>query len=74
MPHESQSEIFIRLLGDAVQADRLVRTSNKASQLKDKVKRTRRLFQPDIDDAMYAIGPLDCVQLMAAGAINPQNG
>jgi hypothetical protein len=38
------------------------------------MKRTRRLFQPDIDDAMYAIGPLDCVQLMAAGAINPQNG
>jgi hypothetical protein len=36
MPHESQSEIFIRLLGDAVKADRLVRTSNKASQLKDK--------------------------------------
>lgn len=65
MPHESQSEIFIRLLGDAVRADRLIRKSNKASQFKNKPKQTRRLFQPDI---------LDCVQLMAAGASNPQNG
>jgi hypothetical protein len=74
MPQENKSEIFIRLLGDAVQADRLIRKSVMSLTHKTPAKRTLRIFQPDIDDAMHAFGPLDCVQMMASGWSDPQTG
>jgi hypothetical protein len=74
MPQENKSEIFIRLLGDAVQADRLLRKSVMSLTHKTSAKRIPRIFQPDIDDAVHASGPLDCVQMMASGWPDPQNG
>lgn len=74
MPQENQSEIFIRLLADALQADRLTRKASKSRNYKDSVKRSDRLFKSDLDDAMHAIGPLDCVQLMASATDDLRNG
>lgn len=74
MPQENKSEIFIRLLGDAVQADRLIRKSVMSLTHKASARRTPRIFQSDIDDAMHAMGPLDCVQMMASGWPDPQSG
>jgi len=73
MPQENRSEIFIRLLNDAWEADCLIRKSRKSNAIKDNAKQTHRLFQPDIDNAMHAFGPLDCVQLMASGPAHSQN-
>jgi hypothetical protein len=44
-----------------------------APSLGDNGRRTGRLFQPRLDDAMHAFGPLDCVQLMSSGPAHPQN-
>jgi len=74
MSRENQSEIFIRLLSDAVQADRLIRKSVMSLSDNAPAKRRTRIFQPDIEDAMHAIGPLDCVQLMASGSTNVLTG
>jgi hypothetical protein len=73
MPKENQSEIFIRLLSDALDADRLVRRAVTSPSLGPNGRRAGRLFQPRLDDAMHAFGPLDCVQLMSSGPAHPQN-
>lgn len=73
MPQENKSETFIRLLGDALQADRLIRKSVMSLTRRPPAKRTPRMFQPDIDDAMHANGPVDCVEMMASGWPDPQS-
>jgi hypothetical protein len=72
MPQENQSELFIRLLGDAVQADRLSRKSATSRRHRDRAGSARRVAQPDLDAAIYAMGPLDCVQLMASEWTEPK--
>lgn len=70
MPQENRSEIFIRLLNDAWEADRLIHKSKTFNSIKSNAKRRQRLFQPEIDNVMHAFGPLDCVQMMASGPTN----
>lgn len=74
MPQENQSEIFIRLLGDALQADRLLRRSSTVRGNDIQAKRRQRGLSAQADDGGPRHAPLDCVQMMAAGLIGPQDG
>ncbi len=74
MPQENQSEIFIRLLRDVVQADRLQRRSTSSLTLQTDAKRMRRTTRRDHAYARHDMSTLDCVQMMAAGLSDPQSG
>lgn len=64
---ENQSELFIRLLADALNADRLGRTAIGSSQDRAVARRSMQLARSDHKLAMHAAEPLDCVQLMSLG-------
>lgn len=74
MPQENQSELFIRLLANALEADRLTRTGAGSPQDRAGAKRPKQLFGSDHDQAMHAIGPMDCVQLMASATQDLRHG
>lgn len=64
MPAEHQAEMFIRLLADALEADRLVERAILTLQHRQNAKR-RQLCRSDLNHALASIEPLDCVQMMA---------
>ncbi len=65
MPTENRSEMFIRLLADALEADRAIRKELLALQHKARARRFMQLCRSDLSRTLDTIEPLDCVQLMA---------
>jgi hypothetical protein len=68
MPTEKRAELFIRLLADALEADRVIRRELLALQHKARARRFMQQCRSDLNLAMDSIEPLDCVQMMAEEA------
>lgn len=66
MPTENQAEIFIRLLNDALEEDRLMRRAALTLQHKERAAHFVQLRQSNRNDAMRFLEPQDCVQQMTA--------
>lgn len=64
MSTENQTELFIRVLTDALEEDRLI----KALQHKERAEHFMQLCRSNRDDAVHLFEPLGRVQPMAAKA------
>lgn len=64
MNNESQPDLFIRMLADALHTDRLARTGVWSPHGGSRVKAKTRHAKAEMDHAREVIGPLDCVQMM----------
>ncbi len=65
MDQKSQSEYFIRVLAQTLEADRQVKNACLSFRAKAKAQVLRQLYQSDLDLEMPMMEPLDCVRLMA---------
>lgn len=74
MYNESQSDLFIRMLADALQADRLARTGVLSPLGRPRVTVKTRHAEAEMDHAREVIGPLDCVQMIMAHASDRGRG
>lgn len=64
MSNEDQTTLFVRLLNEALEDDRLIRSANLAVWQKANAAKTRRRYKLDLGYAMESIEPLDCIQMM----------
>lgn len=64
MPAENKTEMFMRLLGDALEVDRSTRNENMKRQNKARASRFMQRFRSDITAVLDRMEPQDCVQLM----------
>lgn len=62
---ENQSALFIRLLGEAYEDDRLARRRYLSSRYKASTERFRRRQHAVFKEFLHAFEPLDCIQQMA---------
>lgn len=62
MPKENQSELSIRLLTDALEADRLTSIAIRSVHNKANRSKSKMLFASDLTYAMDSLEPLDCFQ------------
>ena len=74
MYNESQSDLFIRMLADALQADRLARIGAWSPHGSSRVTAKTRHAKAEMDHAREVIGPLDCVQIMMPHASDRGRG
>lgn len=58
MPQETQSELFIRVLTDAFDDDRLVRMARQSGRSRAMADKHKQLFQSDLSEAMHLIEPM----------------
>ncbi|WP_114966464.1 hypothetical protein [Alkalilacustris brevis] len=61
MPKENQSELFIRSLTEAIEADRLINRAIRALRSKERTERFMELFWSDLNNAMRTLDPVDRV-------------
>lgn len=66
MTRDVDPELFIRLLNDAVEADRVAIRAIRAVQNKRRAQRFMQLCRSDLNHAMASLEPMDCVQLIGA--------
>jgi hypothetical protein len=64
-PRESRTELFVRLLREALESDRLIRKAMQMNASDKRVEKFSKRIRADFQDALRLIGPLDCVQQMA---------
>lgn len=62
MPKENQSEIFISLLAEALEADRLTKRATLALQNKERAQHFMRLCRSDLNHDLQSLKPLEHVQ------------
>lgn len=66
MTRDVDPELFIRLLNDAVEADRVAKRAIRTMQNKSRARRFMQLCRSDLNHAMASLEPMDCVQLIGA--------
>lgn len=59
-------EVFIWLLNEAVEEDRIAKRVIRGMQNKSRARRFFQLCQSDLKHAMSSSAPIDCVQQMGA--------
>lgn len=64
MPTENKADMFMRLLFDAFEADRILRHDSLKVQNRSRARRFTQRCRSDINAVMDRMGPQDCVQLM----------
>lgn len=74
MSKASHPELFIRLLAETLEEDRLVRSANRSLRYKASADRFRQLFQSDLKHALQSVEPMDCLQLMESRTPNLHAG
>lgn len=72
MPNKSQSDLFIRLLAEALEADRLIRKTSLSERAKASAGRFTQLFQSDLDHAVHSLEPLHSLQCPEASRSQEQ--
>lgn len=66
MSTENQAEIFIRLLADALEENRLIQRATLTLQHKERTEHFMKVCSSARNNAMRPLEPLDRVQVMAA--------
>ena len=62
---ENRAELFIRLLVETLESDRLIRAAIQMNVANRNAKNFSNRIRADFQDALRLIGPLDCVQHMS---------
>ncbi|KPQ16817.1 MAG: hypothetical protein HLUCCO18_07170 [Rhodobacteraceae bacterium HLUCCO18] len=65
MPNENQAEVFIRVLVEDFENNRVIRKSDLSRRFKAQTKRFKQLFKSDRKPTIDAMEPLDCLQMMS---------
>jgi predicted RNase H-like nuclease len=74
MSKVNHPELFMRVLAEALEEDRLIRNSSRSLRYKASAERYKKLYRSDLDQAMKTIEPLDCIQLMQLKTPNLRTG
>lgn len=64
MPKENQAELFIRMLVEILELDRISKKLGLAPPSQAYARNFNRVCVLDYDHEMASVEPLDCVQLM----------
>lgn len=62
---ENRAELFIRLLVETLESDRLIRAAIQMNVANRNAEKFSKRIRADFQDALRLIGPLDCVQHMS---------